>query len=520
MRRFICILAFLLSGSFLQAQAAAQDLVIAPEDVRIDVRADGGFDLYVRAKPGLASILLTESTKDPAMKADNFAYRAAEYNPVNGDEKRMLNGKLLTSANKIYSLVSSTQAADDRFGKAFRILIPPVLHYGYAWSRSGTVAAGQGTFLNIRAFAKPYADYTGPFKDNPYQINISYPVPPPVVEEQPAPPPEEPPADDTTSSKFGSLLGGGGGTLDLVLCLDTTVSMAPYFEDIKKGLGPILERRTAGFTSYRLGLVLYRDYWPDDYITRKFPWTNEIPKLMGIVNSVRTDGGRDIPEALNEALYSAARDFEWTADRRQIIFLTDAAPHPVPRGKIDFADVLRETGERRIEIDGIIEPPVIPPPKPSHFEFENSRKRLAALTSNPGAPKPRILALAAGPESAKLAAEAKELFLDPLAAEGKAEVLAVREFAAAEGAGPAAGPWSASRDAEALKAAKAEGASHVLLLSSLGPAKTNRVGSTMNLTHARLLDAASGRELERDVIWRVGLSNGNEALFVNGLREK
>ena len=172
------------------AVLGAQALAIAPGDVRIEARDDGGYDLYVRARPDIASILLTESTKDPAMKADNFAYRASEYNEVNGSEKRMLNGKALPPTSKLYSLISSTPRPDSVFGQAFRILIPPVLVYGYPWSRSGTVAVGKGTYINIRAFSKPYADYSGGFRDNPYQIAISSrPIPPPAP-----PPPGEKPA--------------------------------------------------------------------------------------------------------------------------------------------------------------------------------------------------------------------------------------------------------------------------------------------------------------------------------------
>ena len=242
------------------AHLGAQDLAIGIGDARIEAREDGGYDLYVRAKPDIASILLTESTKDPAMKADNFAYRASEYNEVNGSEKRMLNGKALPPASNLYSLISSTPRADAAFGRAFQILVPPVLVYGYPWSRSGTVAVGKGTFINIRAFSKPYADYSGSFRDNPYQIAISTgPLPPPSAppekpkpatmvapsEEQRAAPP--PPPDDRTSSKLGAAIESvPGQSLDLVVCLDTTASMVPYLDDIKKNLGPHPPRASLG----------------------------------------------------------------------------------------------------------------------------------------------------------------------------------------------------------------------------------------------------------------------------------
>jgi hypothetical protein len=241
-RRRTAMLALSLLGAW-ALSGQAPDLAIEPGDIRLVARDDGGYDLFLRKKPDIASVLLTESTKDPAMKADNYAYRAAERNGVNGDEKRLLNGKPLPPTSKLYSLISSTPKADPDFGRAFHILIPPVLVYGYSWSRSGTLSIGKGTFINIRSFAKPYADYSGPFRDNPYEIAISIKAPPPEVQApQKAEPP--PPPDDRTSSKIGALIERGGKSLDLVVCLDTTESMVPYIDDIKKNLGPILRERT------------------------------------------------------------------------------------------------------------------------------------------------------------------------------------------------------------------------------------------------------------------------------------
>jgi hypothetical protein len=375
---------------------AAPALAIAPEELRIEARVDGGYDLYVRAKNGLSSILLTESTKDPAMKADNFAYRAAERNEINGGETRLLDGKPLPASSKLYSLISSTPLPDASFGKAFRILIPPVLVYGYAWSRSGTVAVGQGTYINIRAFAKPYADYTGAFVDNPYRIAIAAKEPEPSpasepVKAQPQLPPKEappPPPDDRTSSKLGELIDDGAGkSLDLVVCLDTTESMGPYIDDLKKNLGPILRARVSSYSSFRIGVVLFKDYWPDDYITRKYPFTSDVAVFERTLRGVSVAGGKDVPEAEFEALYAAATEFDWSADRRQVILVTDAPPHPAPRGKIAFVDAIREFGSRSLEADAIIEPRSINPPKPMPSSAENRDKRLA----RPGAEAARVV---------------------------------------------------------------------------------------------------------------------------------
>lgn len=148
-------------------------LVLGPGDLRIEQLADGGYHLYVRAKKGVGSVLLTESTQDPSGKVDSFAYRALEKNSVNGDEKRVLDGKVLSSKTPLYFLLDSSPEQDSAFGSAFHIFIPWVVAWGYPWSRSGQVFIHDGSFINVRAFAKTCADYSGSFADNPFTVRVS-----------------------------------------------------------------------------------------------------------------------------------------------------------------------------------------------------------------------------------------------------------------------------------------------------------------------------------------------------------
>ena len=81
----------------------AQDLTITAEDLRLEsVYAEGGkdvigYNLFIRKKPDINSVMLTETTQDEIGEVTNYAYRARSWNPVNGDEIRMLDGKPLTS---------------------------------------------------------------------------------------------------------------------------------------------------------------------------------------------------------------------------------------------------------------------------------------------------------------------------------------------------------------------------------------------------------------------------------------
>lgn len=368
----------------------ADDLAVASADLRIEQRNDAGYHLFVKARPGLGSVLLVESTKDPAGAADNYAYRAEAWNPVNGDERRMLNGAFIAPASKVYSLIDSTPEPDAQFGSAFHIFIPWVVAYGYSWSRNGREFIADGTFVNIRAFAKPYADYTGAYHDNPYRISVTQkpfprPEPAPVVA-PPAEPPKPEPKPDTsmympeTLKAFESIAASGkghvsystgqsdivpvladildgikGDELDLVICLDTTDSMSDDIDAVKATLPAMIKEKTARFASFRLGLVLYKDYF-EDYVTKRMDFTRDISVFTAAVARIRVAGGRDIPEAVYEALYEALTGYDWSARNRMIILIGDAPPHPIPRGKIDKSMVDAKSAELGITVNVIILP--------------------------------------------------------------------------------------------------------------------------------------------------------------------
>ena len=174
--KFFIFLAFILCGS--QAVISQESLTITKDDIYI-VQGDEngpskngeGMHLYIRKKSGINSIMLVESssTKD----VTNYAYRATEYNKINGDEIRILDGKVLESEYAKYSLISSTVEKNEKFGEAFHIYIPRIVVYGYPWARSGTIDTEEGLLVNIRSFGAKYCDYSNGFKDNNFMISKS-----------------------------------------------------------------------------------------------------------------------------------------------------------------------------------------------------------------------------------------------------------------------------------------------------------------------------------------------------------
>ncbi len=394
---FILVLIFFLAGAEVfceQAQSAKIDsenpLLIEAQDLLIerDKTDKTALHLYIRKKSGIESLMLAETTKDPDGKKSNYAYRASEWNSVNGDEKRLLNGEELKSEYAKYSLVSSTPVKHEKFGEAFHIYIPHTLIYGYPWTRHGTVQIGRGTFVNIRTFSKKYCDYSGEFFDNPFMFDFS---------EKNTKPKESENFSLTSSfsleaaQKFSEIAKNGGGILrycdggksltkdlldsfadldgekkvDVVFAIDTTGSMKDDLEILKNEWIFKFTNQLENFDDFRIALLFYRDY-NDSYNykgmpVRYFAFTNKISEFKKCLETVRIKGneGGDVPEAVYEALYSALEFYNWRDDaKKKIILLGDAEPHPAPRGpkKITQETVAKIAAEKNISLDCIIVP--------------------------------------------------------------------------------------------------------------------------------------------------------------------
>lgn len=329
----------------------ADDLEIKPDvDAYMKLATDGeGFHLYIRALPGRKSVIITESSADPLKKTDSFTLRAWDYNPVNGDEKRILNGKFLESGQPLYFLLDSTPEPNTFLGSAFHIYVPFLLTYGYPWSREGQIEVSRGTWLNIRTFELPYADYSGAWRDNPFRLSMRIMPPPPEPKEVKI---EAGPVDNVEEAveRISQIIDNASGSIDIVLAVDTTISMKDDIGFIRTALVPLVRESIANYDTFRVGLVMYRDY-KEAYLTRVgSPFTDNLNELQLSLNRITTNGGRDLPEAVHEGIYAALTEFDWQAPQRVIIQVGDAPPHDIPRGDITAATVEDEAKRLGVEI--------------------------------------------------------------------------------------------------------------------------------------------------------------------------
>jgi WD40 repeat protein len=142
----------LLSLSLPPPPPRVPDLSLGVEDIRVEPDNQGGYHLYIRQKPDIASVLLTDPSRE-------YAYRAFTRNPVNGSEIRYLDGKILRDPRVPYSIIDSTPEADSQFGCALHLYIPQVVTFGPLGVTCNSVAVTGNTVLTLRTFTTKYADY-------------------------------------------------------------------------------------------------------------------------------------------------------------------------------------------------------------------------------------------------------------------------------------------------------------------------------------------------------------------------
>lgn len=346
----------------------APGVTLGTGDLVIEIRPDG-YHLFIRQIPGAASVLLTEAFEPPGHKLATFAFRSVGPNPTNDAEPRLLDGKFLPIPH--HSLISSTVVDRGAWGKAFQVVIPRTVEYGYPDfpnSRYRKIDVGQAlsspgqTFwFSIRVFAKPYADYSGPYGESAFELKALVAQKTTVV----APAPKK--RLSTYQSKDGSdgiehlrqLLSQGGDSLDLVVAIATNKTMASYWASMQKTLPAMLEDELKKFKTYRIGLVFYRDY-TEDYVTRAVAFTSDLDQVRRDLAQVQTGGGGGLSLAVTEAMGTGLNSFLWSATSRVLMVIGDKPPHPMPVGSVTPGMVDQWADEKNVEVQMIQLPLIVP----------------------------------------------------------------------------------------------------------------------------------------------------------------
>lgn len=145
--------------------------------------------------------------------------------------------------------------------------------------------------------------------------------------------------------------------VEVCFVLDTTGSMSGLIAGAKAKIWSIANDLTNAEPSpeLKIGLVGYRDRG-DDYITRKFPLTDDLDAVYENLMKFQAGGGGDSPESVNQGLSEAVNDIKWSAgqDALKIIFLVgDCPPHMDYQDDVKYPETCKLAVKNGIIINSI-----------------------------------------------------------------------------------------------------------------------------------------------------------------------
>lgn len=118
--------------------------------------------------------------------------------------------------------------------------------------------------------------------------------------------------------------------LDIAFVVDATGSMGDEISYLQSELLDVLKKVETNLktSNVRYGSVFYRDNG-DEYVTKKFDFTNKAEDLVSFIKKQSANGGGDTPEAVVEALQVSIDELKWSDENTtKIMFLIlDAPPH-------------------------------------------------------------------------------------------------------------------------------------------------------------------------------------------------
>lgn len=144
--------------------------------------------------------------------------------------------------------------------------------------------------------------------------------------------------------------------IDLAFCIDTTGSMQGELDAVKSKTKEIVAQLSGSkpIPVVRVAVVAFRDRG-DEYVTKVFPFTEDIDKVVKDIQELQANGGGDAPEAVNEALHSAVHELKWSADKKtvkQLFLIGDAGPNHYP-GDFQWETECREAIGQGIQINTV-----------------------------------------------------------------------------------------------------------------------------------------------------------------------
>lgn len=115
-------------------------------------------------------------------------------------------------------------------------------------------------------------------------------------------------------------------TSDIVFSFDTTGSMRPAINQVRRVVTETVSRLFKDIDYLRIGIIAHGDYVDRENKITELPLTNNLETIRNFVSSVPITGGGDSPECY-ELVLNEARAFNWKGDDKALVLIGDEEPH-------------------------------------------------------------------------------------------------------------------------------------------------------------------------------------------------
>lgn len=142
--------------------------------------------------------------------------------------------------------------------------------------------------------------------------------------------------------------------VDLMFVVDTTSSMCDELMYLQTELHAVINESKASFADdaiLRASVNFYRDVG-DEYVTRPFPFSEDIEEVNSQLGAQGCAGGGDYPEAVAQALSVAVDGHAWSpsAQARLLFLVLDAPPHDDEQTLSSIRSSIEKASELGIQI--------------------------------------------------------------------------------------------------------------------------------------------------------------------------
>eukprot|EP00761_Pharyngomonas_kirbyi_P012464 gb/GECH01012491.1/.p1 GENE.gb/GECH01012491.1/~~gb/GECH01012491.1/.p1 ORF type:complete len:786 (+),score=240.94 gb/GECH01012491.1/:1-2358(+) len=145
-------------------------------------------------------------------------------------------------------------------------------------------------------------------------------------------------------------------SVEIVFSFDTTGSMSPYLESVKKELSKILTRLLNEIPNIRVGLIAHGDYCDakTSYVMKWLDLSNDVDTCTKFVKECGPSGGGDFPECY-ELVMNKVRDFSWSKNTvKSLCIIGDAPPHPKGQyNQLDWVEELKALAKQGVRVHGL-----------------------------------------------------------------------------------------------------------------------------------------------------------------------